>query len=145
MKRNILFLFVLLLSLGAKSQTITIVNKSGSPLYFQVSASDNGGCDQKYTSIAAVVNAAATVKYQSFSEIQWSAGVPQKGASFSGFNGMYMDASGGCIAKASNHIGETRCLLKREATINTGKCAPGSGDLHITWSSANDNVTVTIN
>jgi hypothetical protein len=145
MKKSILILAVSMVSLVARSQTIMIVNKSSATVYFRLSVSDKDGCNQKYTSITAVSAPTSTTKYQSLSEIQWSAEAPKSGAWISCFDGQYVDASGGCVSKASNLVGDAKCALKKDAVITASKCAPGIGDIHLKWASENGNVTVTIN
>lgn len=143
MKKNLLFFLLIIAGSIAKAQTLTIINNSKTVLYFQVSITPPGEMNV-YTSLTTTIEAAKTVKYQSVSELLWKGEVPPPGNEYCSFDGIYMDASGACVSKASNRIGGINTFFKRDAVLNIAKCVAGGGDLHLSWSETGKDVTVTI-
>ena len=145
MKRNMLMLLVALMGLNASAQTFTIVNNSKSQVYFQIFGTDKGSCTNKYSSLTKSIEPGSKTVYGSVSEIQWSGNAPVGAIGFSSFSGMYVDPSGACISKASELIGDAVCKYGSSSTINMSKCGGTGGNLNLSWSSKNGNVSVTIN
>jgi hypothetical protein len=145
MKKNILLLLALSLTAVSKSQTVKVVNNSRSVVYFQIYGSDKNSCNHKYSSASAAVGPSSVINYASPAEVTWlETSKPQGAVEYSYFTGTYTDATGGCVSVANNDIGDQKCNKKSSTVINMAKCG-GSGNLNLSWSSENGNVTVTIN
>lgn len=144
MKKNILLLLAVTLSIAGWSQSFKIVNNSKAMVYFQIFGSDKNSCNHKYSSVTASVAPSSATTYKSPSEITWTEGVKQGSTiEYSYLSGMYTDPSGGCVSRASNFVGDQKCSMKKTAVINMAKCS-GTGNLNLTWRSEGGDVTVTI-
>jgi len=151
MKGLILLSAILFVCFDISAQSFTVMNNSKTAVHFQIFASDQNNCNLKYSSVTTAISPTSNVKYKSPSDIQWIVsgkaleGKIRAGTRYSNFNAMYIDASGACVANASNYIGDTKCKSKKDAILNTTKCGGSDDHLAVSWDSQNGNVIVTIN
>ena len=139
-----MLLLLAIFSLNCGAQTLTILNKSGSIVFLTVYGSSDKNCDHKYSSVPLQIEPSSTRIFKSFSELQWSGKTPAQSFEYSYLNGSVTDPSGGCVSSAGNFIGAEKCNQKNTATIDLRKCSGMNGILHLAWTSAGNDVTVTI-
>ncbi len=144
MKKNILLFPLLVMSICAFSQTFTVVNKSGTDIFFTVNASDKNTCDQKYFSAGTRSVAGSTLTYNTPADIPWSGAAAPQGAEYSDLGAQFISESGACVSAASYHLGNSKCAKKSTATLDISKCGGSGSDLHLSWEEKNGNITVTI-
>ncbi len=144
MRKGILLLMAILVSVYSRSQTLTVLNKSGSIVFLTVSGSSANKCDHKYSSVPIQAAPGSTKIFKTYSEITWSGKKPGNSFEYSCLSGMITDPSGACVSNTSNNIGTDKCRMKKIATIDLSKCTGIPGGLTVTWSSKGNDVTVTI-
>jgi hypothetical protein len=132
------------MSIQSWAQTLTIVNKSGSVVFLTVYGSSVKSCDHKYSSVPLQIDPSSQKVFKSFTELQWTGKKPAQSFEYSYLNGSVTDPSGGCVSNATNFVGSEKCNQKNTATIDLRKCNGMNGILHLRWTSAGNDVTVTI-